>query len=61
MTEVSLVLWQVVLWGLLGLSLIAVMAIWLFVTYSVVRTVAEFIKAFKETKNLDLDEDPESW
>ena len=61
MTEVALVLWQVVLWGLLGLALIAVMAIWLFVTYSVVRTVADFIKAFKETKNLDLDEDPESW
>lgn len=61
MTEVALVLWQVVLWGLLGLALIAVMAIWLFVTYSVVRTIAEFMKAFKETKNLDLDEEQESW
>lgn len=61
MTEVALVLWQIVLWGLLGLALIAVMAIWLFVTYSVIRTTAEFVKAFKETKNLDLDEEQESW
>lgn len=61
MTDIALVLWQIVLWGLLGLSLIVITAVWLFVTYSVVRTVAEFVKAFKETKNLDLDEEQESW
>lgn len=53
MTEVALVLWQIVLWGLLGLALILVTAVWLFVTYAVVRLVAEFIKAYKETANLD--------
>lgn len=63
MTDIALVLWQIVLWGLLGIALILVTAVWLFIVYAVIRLVAEFTKAFKDTKNLDLDSDPEeeSW
>lgn len=53
MTETALVLWEIVLWGLLGLALILVTVVWLFVVYAVIRLVAEFIKAFKATANLD--------
>ena len=63
MTDIALLLWQIVLWGLLGIALILVTAVWLFIVYAVIRLVAEFTKAFKDTKNLDLDSDPEekSW
>lgn len=63
MTDIALVLWQIVLWGLLGIALILVTAVWLFIVYAVIRLVAEFTKAYKDTKNLDLDSDPEeeSW
>lgn len=63
MTDIALVLWQIVLWGLLGIALILVTAVWLFIVYAVIRLVAEFTKAYKDTKNLDLDPDleEESW
>lgn len=63
MTDIALVLWQIVLWGLLGIALILVTAIWLFIVYAVIRLVAEFTKAYKDTKDLDLDSDleEESW
>ena len=63
MTDIALVLWQIVLWGLPGISLILITAVWLFIVYAVIRLVAEFTKAYKDTKNLDLDSDPEeeSW
>lgn len=61
MTTFALVLWEIFLWGLLGLGLVAVTAIWLFIAFAVLRTTTEFIKAYKATKNLDLDEDQESW
>lgn len=57
MTDIALLLWQIVLWGLLGIALILVTAVWLFIVYAVIRLVAEFTKAFKDTKNLDLDSD----
>lgn len=50
------ILWEIVLWLSLGLALILVTAIWLFVVYAVVRLVAEFVRAFKATKNLDESE-----
>lgn len=63
MTDIALILWQIVLWGLLGIALILVTAIWLFIVYAVIRLVAEFTKAYKDTKDLDLDSglEEESW
>lgn len=63
MTDIASILWQIVLWGLLGIALILVTAVWLFIVYAVIRLVAEFTKAYKDTKNLDLDSDleEESW
>lgn len=52
---------EILMWGALGLALILMLAVWLFIAFAVVRLVAEFAKAFKETKNLDLDEEQESW
>lgn len=52
---------EILMWGALGLALILMLAVWLFIAFAVVRLVAEFTKAFKETKNLDLDEEQESW
>lgn len=61
MTGLSDVLLQILLWSFLGIALILSLALWLFISYSVLRLVAEFIKAYKETKDLDLDDDVESW
>lgn len=61
MTGLSDVLLQILMWSLLGIALIFSLAIWMFISYSVLRLVAEFIKAFKDTKNLDLEDDVESW
>lgn len=52
---------EILMWGAIGLALIFMLAVWLFIAFAVVRLVAEFTKAFKETKNLDLDEEQESW
>ena len=61
MTGLSDVLLQILLWSFLGIALILSLAVWMFISYSVLRLVAEFIKAYKETKDLDLDDDVESW
>lgn len=64
MTDFALFLWEMVLYAGLGLFALAVTAIWMVVVYAVIRLVAEFIKAFKETKDLDLDDpevETESW
>lgn len=64
MTEFGLFMWEVLLYAMLGLGLLIITIIWMIIAYAVIRLGAEFIKAFKETKNLDL-EDPqdeeESW
>lgn len=61
MAGLSDVLLQILLWSFLGIALILSLALWLFISYSVLRLVAEFIKAYKDTKDLDLDDDVESW
>lgn len=43
-------------WLALSLAFIAVSAAWLYVTYAVIRLTAEFIKAYKETADLDESE-----
>lgn len=56
MTDVSLFLWQAVLWGLLGLALLAVTVVWIVIALAVIRAVADFVKAYKSTKDLDEEE-----
>ena len=58
MTGFALFLWDMVIYAGLALIALSVTVIWLIIAYAVIRLVAEFIKAFKETKNLDL-EDPQ--
>lgn len=64
MTEFGLFMWEVLLHAAVGLGLLIVTIIWMVIAYAVIRLAAEFIKAFKETKNLDLENpevDQESW
>lgn len=61
MSGLSDILLQILMWSFLGIALILSLAVWMFISYSVLRLVAEFIKAYKATKDLDLDDDVESW
>lgn len=47
---------NLLLWLALGLAFIAVTAVWLYVVYAVIRLTAEFIRAYKETADLDESE-----
>lgn len=56
MTDVSLFLWQAVLWGLLGLALLAVTVVWIVIALAVIRSIADFVRAYKNTKDIDEEE-----
>lgn len=56
MTDVSLFLWQAVLWGLLGLALLAVTVVWIVIALAVIRSITDFVRAYKSTKDIDEEE-----
>lgn len=56
MTDISLFLWQAVLWGLLALALLAVTVVWIVIALAVIRSITDFVRAYKSTKDIDEEE-----